>query len=221
MPKLIIIGAGETAMMSYEYFTKDSTYEVAAFAVDSEFLNESTIYGCPVHPLEAAFKLYPPEDFDCFVALSGAKLNRPRTEKYLVAKQMGYKLVSYISTNSHIWHSAEIGENCFILEGSVIQHGATIGNNVFIWSGSQILHRTCIDDNCFVSSNVTVCGFARIGASCYLGATSTVRDDVIVCKDNFLGAGSLVISNTEEGALLKGVPAKKDSISTYEYFKLS
>ena len=30
MPKLIIIGAGETAMMAYEYFTEDSTYEVAA-----------------------------------------------------------------------------------------------------------------------------------------------------------------------------------------------
>ena len=74
MPKLIIIGAGETAMMAYEYFTEDSTYEVAAFAVDSEFLEESTIYGCPVHPLEESIQIISTEGLRLFCCTIRSKV---------------------------------------------------------------------------------------------------------------------------------------------------
>ena len=37
--KLVIVGLGETADLAYEYFTKDSDFEVVAFSADKEFLN--------------------------------------------------------------------------------------------------------------------------------------------------------------------------------------
>ena len=40
--KLVIIGAGETANLAYEYFTYDSEYEVVAFSVNKEYLKEKT-----------------------------------------------------------------------------------------------------------------------------------------------------------------------------------
>ena len=38
--KLIIVGAGETAQIAYEYFTHDSPHTVAAFAVEGAHLKE-------------------------------------------------------------------------------------------------------------------------------------------------------------------------------------
>ena len=35
--KLVIVGAGEFAEITYEYFTFDSEYEVVAFAVEKEY----------------------------------------------------------------------------------------------------------------------------------------------------------------------------------------
>ena len=35
--KLVIIGAGETGALAYEYFTHDSEYSVAAFSVSEKF----------------------------------------------------------------------------------------------------------------------------------------------------------------------------------------
>ena len=46
--KLIIIGAGETANLAYEYFTHDSEYEVVAFSVNKDYLKETTFKGLPV-----------------------------------------------------------------------------------------------------------------------------------------------------------------------------
>ena len=41
--KLIIVGNGETAELAYLYFTNDSEYEVAAFAVEKDYITESRL----------------------------------------------------------------------------------------------------------------------------------------------------------------------------------
>ena len=53
---------------------------------------------------------------DFFVALSYSKLNAVRKEKFLAAKEMGYKLVSFISSRATVLNEGRIGENCFIFE---------------------------------------------------------------------------------------------------------
>ena len=80
--------------MAYEYFTEDSSYEVAAFRGRSSenFLTNLLFTDAPFHTLEAVFKLHH-EGLRLFYNTIRTKLNRPRTEKYLAAKQMGYKLV--------------------------------------------------------------------------------------------------------------------------------
>ena len=40
--KLIIVGAGETANLAYEYFTFDSEYEVCAFSANKDYIKEKT-----------------------------------------------------------------------------------------------------------------------------------------------------------------------------------
>ena len=50
--KLIIFGTGEIAQLAHYYFTNDSNYEIAAFTVDEQFLEEDTFCSLPVVPFE-------------------------------------------------------------------------------------------------------------------------------------------------------------------------
>ena len=69
--KLIIVGAGETAEIAYEYFTHDSPHTVAAFAVEEAYLKERERYRLPVITLERLVEHYPPDQFGAHVAALG------------------------------------------------------------------------------------------------------------------------------------------------------
>jgi glutamate mutase epsilon subunit len=49
---LVLIGAGEFALIALEYFTRDSGYEVAAFSVERSYLKQAHLEGLPVVPYE-------------------------------------------------------------------------------------------------------------------------------------------------------------------------
>src|SRR5690606_19889470 len=125
---LVIFGSGDIAQLAHYYFSTDSNYEVVAFTVDSHYIKESLFCGLPVVAFEDVCRYYPPESNDFFVALSYSKLNALRKEKFLAAKERGYKLVSFISSRATVLNNGQIGENCFIFEDNTIQPFVRIGN---------------------------------------------------------------------------------------------
>jgi sugar O-acyltransferase, sialic acid O-acetyltransferase NeuD family len=202
MKKLIIIGTGETADIAYEYFTKDSDYEVKAFSVEASFITEQFYLGQPVVDLEELDKKYSIEEYEVFVALSSGKLNRNRTRLFEIVKNKGYKCANYVSSRAFIWDNVKIGENVFIFENNVVQHKAEIGNNVILWSGNHIGHQTKIKDNCFISSHCVISGFCEIGENSFLGVNCTFADNIKIGKDCFIGAGALINKDLEENSLV-------------------
>lgn len=220
--KLIIVGDGEFAEIAYEYFTHDSDYEVACFAVETEFLTKSELYGLPVISVDDIEKKYPAAHYDVFVAITFTKLNRVRTRLFHFMKQKGYKCATYISSRAFVWRNATLGENCFIFENNVIQHHVTIGDNVIMWSGNHVGHRSSIGNNCFLSSHVVVSGYCNIGENSFLGVNSTLVDNITLGKDCFIGAGSLVTKNVENVQFCKSTSLSKiSSVSTHSYFGIS
>ena len=57
---LVIFGLGDMAQLAHFYFTKDTCYNVVAFAVDREFRDIDTLYGLPVVDFETVPEAYPP-----------------------------------------------------------------------------------------------------------------------------------------------------------------
>ena len=216
--KLVIVGDGETGEIAYEYFTADTDFEVVAFSAEKKFLKNQTLFGLPVVAFEELEKAFNPKDCTVFVAVSFTELNRVRTRLLRIAKEKGFKTCSYISPKTFIGKNVEIGENCFIFEGVTIQRGAKIGNNVTIWSGSFIAHRSVIGDNCFISSQVAVSGFCNVGDNCFLGVNSCMKDKITIAKDTIIGAGAVVIEDTEPGKIYVGNPAKPLPNKTVEAF---
>lgn len=219
--KLIIIGTGETADIAYEYFTHDSQYEVVAFSVNKEYINQKELFGLPVVEFEVLENFYPKDEYELFVAISYVKLNRIRKKMFDACKAKGYKCANYISSKAFVWHNVELGENIFVFENNVIQHKVRIGNNVILWSGNHIGHRTIIQDNVYLSSHCVVSGFCNIGANSFLGVNCTFNDNVSLAEDTVVGSGALIVkSYSDKGLLLVGTPAKPSSKNSYELFNL-
>lgn len=220
MKKLLIIGNGEIASMAYEYFTHDSDYEVAAFAVGAAYIKEAELYGLPVVSLEEMVKTCPPENHEAFVAIGDVQLNRVRRSMFEAVRELGYDLATYVSSRASVWHNVKIGKNCFIFENNVLQPYVEIGDNVILWSGNHIGHRSVIEDDVFVSSHVVISGYCRIGRSTFIGVNAAVGNLVSIAADNFIGMGAVVTQSTEADQIYQGNPAEPRKISAKRFCKV-
>lgn len=197
MSKVVLFGIGQIAEVAHFYLMNDSEHEVVAFTVDKEYMKEDMFKGLPVVPFEEIEKIYPPDKYKMSIPISYKKMNKIRAEKYYEAKKKGYTFITYISSKA-TYYGTPVGENCFIFENNVIQPFTQIGNNVILWSGNHIGHHAQIGDHCFIASHVVVSGAVKVGEYSFLGVNSTIRDSVVIEKENLIGAGALILKDTEE-----------------------
>lgn len=206
--KLVLVGAGEFALIAHQYFTYDSSYEVVAFSVDREYIRETEIEGLPVVPYEDLPSRFPADEFHAFVAIPASSLNRVRKRFYLDMKSRGYQMATYISSRAFVWRNAKIGENTFIFENNVIQPFVEVGNNCVLWSGNHVGHRTIIRDHNFIASHAVISGYCDIGEGCFIGVNATFNDSVKIGSACVIGSGALVVKDAESERLYVGSPAK-------------
>ena len=197
MAQIVIFGAGDIARLAHFYFTRDSEHDVAAFVVDRDFKQGDAFLGLPLVAAEDVAALYPPGEYRMFVALSYAKMNRVRREKYEQFQQSGYSFVSYVSSRCTYLADAQPGPNCFILENNTIQPFARIGSNVTLWSGNHIGHDSTIGDHSFITSHVVVSGNVVIGESCFVGVNATLRNSIRIGDRTLVGAGAVIMKDTD------------------------
>ena len=196
MARLVIFGAGDIARLAHYYFTHDSGHEVVAFAVDREFRRTEVLAGLPVLDFDDAQRRFPPNDVQMFVALSYARMNRNRADKFNQLKDRGYTLASYVSSRCSWLTDCPVAENCFILEDNTVQPFTRIGNDVTLWSGNHIGHDSVIEDHCFITSHVVVSGNVRVGAYSFIGVNATLRNSITIAPETLIGAGAIVMKST-------------------------
>jgi len=219
--RLVLVGAGEQGEIAYEYFTHDSPHEVVGFAVEPQFREQDELFGLPVIDLDQIAERFPPDTYRAFVSVSSTHLNRVRARLYRHVKELGYTCETYVSSHAFVWRDVKIGENSFIFENNVLQYGVSVGDNVILWSGNHVGHQTSIADDVFVSSHVVISGFCEIGRSSFLGVNSCFADKTTVAEDCVVGAGAVVVKNTEPGLVYIGNPAKPlDRYDAYASFKV-
>ena len=194
---LVIFGAGDIARLAHYYFTRDSRHSVVAFTVDRAYRQEDTFLDLPLVDFEDIASAFPPSRFGMFIALSYAKMNHVRADKYTQARALGYTLVTYISSKC-TWLTDHLpGDNCFILEDNTIQPFVRIGSDVTLWSGNHIGHDAVIGDHCFISSHVVISGRVNVGEYCFLGVNATIRNAITIAPETLVGAGSIIMTDTE------------------------
>lgn len=201
MSEIVIFGAGDIARLAHYYFTRDTEHSVAAFAVDEAYRTDDTFLGLPLVAFEQVHQEFPPGRHAMFVAMSYARMNGVRRDRYLKAKEMGYPIETYVSSRCSWLADEPPGENCFILEDNTVQPFVKIGNNVTLWSGNHIGHDSVIADHCFFTSHVVLSGNCRVGEECFFGVNATIRDSTQIAPRTLVGAGAVIMKDTVEGGV--------------------
>lgn len=206
---VILFGNGKITEVAYNYLKIDTDYNVVAFCIHDEYLNENSksFDNLPLIKFSEVEVLYPPDKYLFFAPFSGTNMNKLREKIYNQIKEKNYKFISYISSKANIF-TQEIGENCFILEDNTIQFGVKIGNNCVIWSGNHIGHHSTIEDHVFLTSHIVISGSSLIGKYSYIGVNASLRDSLIVAPNTLIGMGSVMTKDSEEYGVYVGNPGK-------------
>ena len=206
MARVVIFGKRDYAQQADYYLTHDSPHEVAAFCVTDDQRDADSVFGRPLVAFEEVAEKYPPGDFHFFAPMSGRSMNRLRERFYRAAKALGYPFISYISSRAAVSHH-QIGENCFILEGTTLQPFGRVGDNVVVWCNVHVGHHSVIEDHATVISGAVICGRCAIGPWSYLGANCVINDTVTLAEGTLVGISAVVKQNTTPWGIYTGDPA--------------
>lgn len=212
MAKVVVFGTGQWADLAHFYLTHDSPHEVAAFTLDRDYLQKAEHRGLPVVAFDEVEERYPPDTYEMFIPISFKRMNHLRAEKFGAAKDMGYRLVSYVSSKATTWPGFECGENCFIFEDNTVQPFVEIGDDVVVWSGNHIGHHTVVKDHVMITSHVVISGACTVEPFCFFGVNSTVRDETVVARETLVGAGAVILRDTKEFEIYKAEGTKPSKV---------
>ena len=206
MESIVIVGCGELGSLVFEFLSNDSSYKVAGFAVERQYLNENTCCNRPVVDLDKMPHIYPPDQHNLFVAIYS---NAERKRVFLKCREMGYHFLTYKSPSAAVSPSARLGENVIVMENSSVQYHAEIGDNTFIWNGVNICHSSVVGQNSWIAPGATIAGMSSIGNESFIGANATIKDRINVAGNNTVGAGAVVVKPIDDSnGVYTGCPAR-------------
>lgn len=126
---------------------------------------------------------------------------------------------------AHVMEGAVVGAGCNICDHAFIESGAVLGNRVVVKNNVLVWDKVTVEDDVFLGPNAVLTNdfnpraafknapeefrptLIREGAS--VGANATVVCGVTLGRGCFVGAGSVVIRDVPDYALVVGNPARQ------------
>lgn len=98
----------------------------------------------------------------------------------------GYQTPALVHPRAYVADTAQVGQGCLVMAGSVVDIRAKLGEVVVLWPQACINHDADIGANCFISPGAIVCGVARLGPNCFIGAGAAIADHCDVPEASFV-----------------------------------
>lgn len=142
-----------------------------------------------------------------------------------------------LGAGSKIWHLAQVregavvGENCIVGRGAYVGSGVRVGDNCKLQNYALVYERAVLEDGVFVGPAAVLTNdvypraitpdgalkggddWEPVGVTlkhgCSIGARSVCVAPVIVGAWAMVAAGSVVVKNVPDFALVAGVPARR------------
>ena len=192
--KLFIYGVGGLADYAAYVFENDSDYEVVGTCIEKNYLDKNPNNLMNIMVYEGIEDQLHQADTFLFIAVGN---NIVRGRIFQMSKQKGIKLATYISSKASTWANLEIGDNCFIGEGSVIQPFVKMGDNSILIS-SRIGHHSRLGNHTLLSG-ASLGGKVTIGDFSFLGMNSIIQQNITIGGKNIIGMGVAIKTSTGEG----------------------
>lgn len=204
MEKAIIIGAGTYGQVYQMYLSEK--YNIIGFIDDNKDLIGQRINGIEVLGNNEYLSTQVDKNISVFAPIGN---NEIRVSILKKLKQEGFKTPNFIHPKTVIDNSVQIGEAVYILPATNIMPLTIIKNYVMISMGVNIAHHNIIEDGCFFSQGTNIGASVTIKSLAFLSISSTVMTGVkIIGENSLIGAGTVVIKDVPQNAIVAGVPAK-------------
>jgi len=202
-PGIVLLGAGGHAKVVIEAFR--AAGETVASCVGGPS-DPQSLLDVPVIPDEAELPALRASGLSrAFVAIGS---NRLREKLGAKLESLGFELVSIIHPRACVSPSVRIGRGVVIMAGSVVNACAVIGDLAIINTGATVDHDCVIGRCVHVAPQCALAGCVRVGDRAMLGVGAKVIPGITIGADATVGAGSVVVRNVSDAALVMGVPAR-------------
>lgn len=128
--------------------------------------------------------------------------------KKLVESLNGIQFAKLIHPQAIISNNAVIQSGTVIMAGVVVNASASIGSHVIINTGAVIEHDCKIADFVHISPNASLAGGVIVEEGSQVGIGACVIQNVKIGKWATIGAGSVVIRDVPDYAIVVGNPAR-------------
>ena len=121
-----------------------------------------------------------------------------------------------IEPGAIIREQVTIGKNAVIMMGAILNIGAVVGEGTMIDMGAVLGGRATVGDHCHVGPGAVLAGVVEPASATpvilednvLVGANAVVIEGVHVGKNAVVAAGSVVIHDVPDNAVVAGVPAR-------------
>ena len=121
-----------------------------------------------------------------------------------------------IEPGAVIREQVTIGKNAVIMMGAILNIGAVVGEGTMIDMGVVMGGRATVGAHCHIGAGTVLAGVIEpasatpviVEDNAFIGANAVVIEGVHVGKNAVVAAGSVVINDVPDNAVVAGVPAK-------------
>ncbi len=172
------------------------------------------------HTIESVIDHNPKFDFIFNIPILNFNQIESFEEKYFIVSigdnKKRKKVVSIINSNylkvihpqSIVSKYSQIFEGTVVMAGAIINPNSIIGKHCIINTGAIVEHDCIIEDFVHISPNASVAGNVKIGEGSQIGIGATIIQGITIGKWALIGAGSVIIENVPDYAVVVGVPGK-------------
>lgn len=208
MKKIIIIGAGGHAKSVMDIAIQNKKYEIIG-CIDACYDENkvSNVNGIPIIGNDDMLEYFRKTGIEyCFIAIGN---NNLREKLFNITKEIGFKHVNIISKHAILSSAVTLGKGICIMAGAIINTNAVIKDNCIINTNCSIDHDCYIGENTHIAPGVTLSGSVVVEKNVQIGTGACVIDGMCIKHGAYIGAGSVVVNDINEGVLAYGIPAKE------------
>lgn len=206
MKHLVIIGAGgfgrEMFCAAREAIGYGTVFDIKGFLDDRlSALDGFSSYA----PVISSLETYKPCDDDVFITALGNIATRKRCSK--IIEERGGKFISIIHHTASLGCNVTVGEGSFIAHNAVLTADISVGRHACVFQNTTIGHDSRLGDYTHVYAQCSIGGGVKIKDGAAVYPRSCIVPRRTIGSNAVVGAGSVVFVSVTDGKTVFGCPA--------------